>query len=243
MLRRLVTLLALLLPTAALAETALVAVAANFATTVSRLAGDYAAASGDTVEVTTGSTGKLYAQIAAGAPFDAMLSADEATPERLAGEGHGTPVPYANGLLALWVPGALPGADPARTLAGGAVRHVAIANPDLAPYGRAAVAAIGAMGLGTVLQDRIVIGENVGQAHAMVASGAAEAGFVAASALDGAAKGLVWIVAPNLYPPIRQDAILLSHGKGNAAAEGFLAYLVSPAARRTIAAAGYGLPQ
>ena len=240
MIRIIAALACLAAPGLAHAETALAAVAANFAQTAQSLADAYEAETGDTISITTGSTGKLYAQIGSGAPYDLLLAADEETPLRLAADGHGVAVPYALGRLVLWVPGAEAGADGKAALE--AARHVAIANPDLAPYGKAAMAAIEGMGLTAALKDRIVMGENVGQAFAMVRSGAADAGLVAASATIDGTAGLVWTVPPTLYPEIRQDAVLLTHGTGNAAAQGFIVYLTSEAAQAIIAKAGYGLP-
>jgi molybdate transport system substrate-binding protein len=241
---RLIALAALLLPTPARAETATVAVATNFAETAEDLAAAYGKESGHSVVPTAGATGKLFAQIRAGAPFDALLSADQATPDRIATEGLGDPasrVTYAVGVLALWsADGTRDLSDPGAALA--AATHVAVANPDLAPYGKAAAETIAALGLTEALAAKLVTGGNIGQAHALAASGAADLGFVAASALAATPGGAVWIVPDDLHSPLLQDAILLGHGAGNAAAEGFLAYLRSDEARDIIAAAGYGLP-
>ncbi|MDN5787385.1 molybdate ABC transporter substrate-binding protein [Pseudorhodobacter sp.] len=232
----------LLLTIPAQADTALAAVAANFAGAATELATAYKADTGHDVQITTGSTGKLYAQITQGAPFDLLLSADASTPERLAAEGHGPAFPYAFGVLTLWAPGMAPDRDPTVTLQDVAVRHIAIANPELAPYGAATIAALKAMGFYNAIAGKIVMGQNIGQAFAMVESGAAEAGFIARSALPADAKGLIWNVSPDLYPAIRQDAILLQHGNDNPAAKGFLSYLVTPAAQAIIARYGYALP-
>lgn len=239
MLRLSALLLCLALP--ARAETALAAVAANFADAAQTLAAQFQAKTGHQVQITTGSTGKLHAQITQGAPFDLLLSADVATPARLHTDGHGQPVPYAIGILTLWAPNMPAGADPTVTLQSDQIRHIAIANPDLAPYGHATIAALTAMGFLAAIQDKIVMGQNIGQTFALVDSGAAEAGFVARSALMDP-KGFVWDVTPSLYPPIQQDAILLKHGTNNPAASGFLAYLTTPAARAIIAQSGYALP-
>jgi len=230
------------LPKTALAETALAAVAANFATAAQTLATQFQANTGHLVQITTGSTGKLYAQITQGAPYDLMLSADAATPARLHTDGHGQPQPYAIGILTLWAPTLPPETDPALALQSDQTRHIAIANPDLAPYGQATIAALTAMGITDALRDKIVMGQNIGQTFALVESGAAEAGFVARAALPPTPKGHVWDVTPNLYPPIQQDAILLIHGADNPAARAFLDYLATPAARAIIARSGYGLP-
>lgn len=224
------------------AETALAAVAANFADTAKTLALQFNTNSGHEIEITTGATGKLYAQINQGAPFDLLLSADVETPAKLTADGHGKPFAYALGKLTLWMPVAAADSTPTAALQNPATRHIAIANPNLAPYGKASLAAISAMGLSTTISDKIVMGQNIGQAFALVKSGAADAGFIAHSALPTNAKGLVWAVTPSFYPAIRQDAILLKHGAQNAAAYGFLGYLSSPEARAIIAQKGYGLP-
>jgi molybdate transport system substrate-binding protein len=224
------------------ADTALAAVAANFAQTATQLAKQFQSETGQHIDITTGSTGKLYAQITQGAPFDLLLSADSDIPARLHVVGHGQPQPYAIGILTLWAPNMPADQDPTGMLQSDGIRHIAIANPDLAPYGQATVAALKAMGFYDSIADKIVMGQNIGQTFAMVESGAAEAGFIARSALPSNPKGYVWDVTPSLHPPIQQDAILLQHGHDNPAATGFLAYLTSPNARQIIAQNGYGLP-
>lgn len=227
----------------ALADSATLAVATNFAPTAERLAAEFAKATGHDITVTGGATGKLYAQIGAGAPFDAFLSADQKTAEKLVTDGlaiTGSRFTYATGQLALW------SADPARDLSDPkaalrAATHVAIANPDLAPYGKAAMEAIETLGFTADLQSKIVTGENIGQAQTMVASGAADLGFVAASALVGKDEGAAWPVPAGSHAPLRQDAVLLTRGAENAAAKEFLAYLAGPEAQKIIADAGYGV--
>ena len=223
----------------ALAEDALVAVATNFRPVAEALAVAYAVESGDTIEISAGATAKLAQQIGAGAPFDAFLSADTATPSRLAEAGQAdaaSQFTYATGRLALWTAtGGADLSDPAAALR--AARHVAIANPEVAPYGKAAMQVIGHMDVSGI-ETRLVTGENIGQAQTLVASGAAEIGFVAASGLVGAG-GTSWLVPQEDHDPIRQDAILLTHGAGNSAAVGFLAYLKSDLARPVIESFGY----
>lgn len=234
-------------PAAARADTALVAVAANFAETADALLPAFRDATGHDLEITTGSTGKLYAQIVAGAPFDVLLSADAATPARLLDEGRavaGSGFTYAVGRLTLW------SADPARiggdgraALADPGLRFVAIANPDLAPYGIAAREALQSLGLWEALQPKIVMGQNIGQTHAMVATGAAEIGFVALSAVlspRAGTEGSHWNVPQAMYAPIRQDAVLLAPGADNAAARAFLEFLRGPEAAAVIDRFGYG---
>ena len=236
-----------LAPVTLRAETALAAISANFADAAEALLPLFRDATGHDLTLTTGSTGKLHAQIAAGAPFDVMLSADAETPAALMAAGHalaGSAFTYATGRLALW------SADPARVGADGRaaltapdLRFVAIANPDLAPYGAAARETLQAIGLWQTLQSRIVMGQNVGQATSMVASGAAELGFVALSAVRSPRArnaGSHWTVPADHHAPIRQDAVLLAHGADNAAARAFLDFLRSAEAAEVIARFGYG---
>ena len=154
-------------PGAASADEALVAVAANFAAAADTLKAEFERTTGHTLVVTTGSTGKLYAQIVAGAPFEVLLSADAKTPLRLEEEGHavaGTRFTYATGKLTLWSADAdRIGADGKAVLGDPALRFVAIANPDLAPYGVAARELLMAMGMWEQLQSKIVMGQNIGQ--------------------------------------------------------------------------------
>ncbi|MCV2864905.1 molybdate ABC transporter substrate-binding protein [Albidovulum sediminicola] len=225
------------------AETATVAVATNFLNVAQALGAAYATVSGQEIVLVGGATGKLAAQISNGAPFDLFLSADAAAPERLIAAGLAeaeSRVTYATGDLVLWAPDTNLPAEPAAILA--AARHVAIANPDLAPYGLAAAQAIDALGLAPLVAGKLVQGENIGQTFALVHTGAADAGFVAASATHPVAPaGTLWPVPDTLHDPIRQDAVLLAHGADNAAATGFLEYLASAEAKAVITAAGYGV--
>jgi molybdate transport system substrate-binding protein len=239
-------LLTLSLTGPAAAAEAVVAVAANFAEVAERLEKDFEGASGHRLSLVAGSTGKLYAQISNGAPFDAFLSADQETPARLEKEGQavaGSRFTYATGRLTLWspVPGRI-GKDGAATLREGKFRNLAIANPELAPYGAAAKQALEKLGLWERFQDRIVKGETIGQAYAMVASGNAELGFVALSYVlspRSETKGSRWDVPGDLYAPLHQDAVLLARGAANPAARGFLDFLSSAKAKALIASYGY----
>lgn len=236
------------LSTAAKAEDTLVAVAANFAEAAEELAPLFEKTTGHRLVTTTGSTGKLYAQIKNGAPFQVLLSADAKTPAKLAAEKAavaGTSFTYATGKLALWSsePGRV-GVDGAKALEAGDFRHIAIANPALAPYGVAARETLQSLGLWEKLAARIVMGENIGQIHAMVSTGNAELGFVALSAIENPhadGKGSYWVVPQAFFTPIRQDAILLNPGADNAAAKAFLAFLKSAEARAVIKRYGYGI--
>ncbi|MEX2455039.1 MAG: molybdate ABC transporter substrate-binding protein, partial [Rhodospirillaceae bacterium] len=220
----------------------------NFAEVIEELTPVFERETGHRLQATTGSTGKLYAQIRAGAPFRLLLSADAGTPERLEAEGAGvtgTRFTYAIGRLTLWSsdPGRISG-DGKTALTAGDVRHIAIANPDLAPYGIAARQVLQGLGLWDSLQVRIVMGQNIGQTHSMVATGNAQLGFVALSAVlspRAPAQGSRWDVPPELFAPIRQDAILLKAGAENEAARAFLDFLKSAQAREIIERYGYGV--
>ncbi|WP_287066892.1 molybdate ABC transporter substrate-binding protein [Ramlibacter sp.] len=224
------------------------AVAANFAAPMARIAQAFTAATGHAVRITPGATGKFRAQVQAGAPFDVLLAADEQTPRFLEAQGlavPGTRFTYALGRLALW--SATPGLVDAQgaVLATGRFRHLAIANPRLAPYGEAAMQVLHARGLEAALADRLVVGESIAQAFQFVASGNAELGFVALSQVSVPGKpagGSLWPVPADLHAPIRQDAVLLQPGAANPAARALLDWLRGPSARAEIQAWGYGLP-
>lgn len=233
--------------TPAFAEQTLVAVAANFTAVAERLVEDFEAVAEHEVTLTSGSTGKLYAQIRHGAPYDLFLAADQERPQRLLDEGlvaENGRFTYARGRLVVWGEAleAAMGADWSGPLEGPQVRKVALANPDLAPYGAAAREALEAKELWTALQPRLVFGENVGQAFSMVASGNAQLGLVARSSVIafGGPKGR--LVPESVHTPIRQDAVLLRRAEANAAARAFFEFLRSPAARRRLLESGYDPP-
>ena len=226
--------------------TARLAVAANFADAARQLGKAYAKQSGHRIEVSSASTGKLYAQIHNGAPFDVLLSADATTPRRLTEEGladAATLQDYAVGRLVLWSrdPGLV--TDGEALLRKGHIDRLAIANPDLAPYGAAARETLNYLRRWSELQPKLVLGENVGQAAQFVTSGAAPLGLLPRSLVMAAGKhgklGSGWEVPANWHSPIVQSAVLLQHGARNPAARGFLKYLQSPAAQKQIHALGY----
>jgi len=227
-------------------EETLVAVATNFAETGRRLEADFEAMTGYDVTLTTGSTGHIYAQIRNGAPFDLFLSADQARPQRLEQAGQavaGSGFTYAIGLLVLWADdGSSIGME---TLKKDQFRRLAMANPDVAPYGRAAYETIEVLGLESVLAPKIVMGENVGQTYGLVATGNADLGFVAQSTVlssDRHAEGSYWVVPQDFYMPIRQDAVLLTRAQDNEAAKAFMAYLKSEKAKAVMRHYGYRQP-
>lgn len=222
-----------------------VAVASNFAQPMARIGEAFTAATGHSLKLSTGSTGKFYSQIVAGAPFEVLLAADDETPVRLVKESHavaGTAFTYAIGKLALW--SATPGLvdDKGEVLASGKFKHIAIANPKLAPYGAAAFEVLKARGLSDALAPKVVLGETIAQTYQFVATGNAEIGFVALAqvAVPGKSmQGSYWLVPAQLHSEIRQDAVLLKPGEKNPAAAALLAYLKSEPARQVIAAFGY----
>ena len=232
------------------AETATIAVAANFVETLHALVRDFEATSPHRLRVSVGSTGALYAQVRNGAPFDVMLAADQTRPMRLVEEGYavqGSRFTYAVGQLVLWSADAdfvkeLNG-ELATDLAANPADRIAIANPELAPYGLAAKQAMQALGIWPEVAKRVVMGANVGQAHTMVATGNAKAGFIALSYLrsgDGPVQGSYWKVPSMLHDPILQDGVVLKRGESNDAAKAFVAWLASDAARDTLVRYGYG---
>ena len=233
---------------AARADEVVVAVAANFAGPMVVLAEGFAVATGHRVKTTVGSTGKFYSQIVAGAPFEVLLAADDETPQKLVNDGRavaGSQFSYAIGQLALW--SAQPGFvdDQGAVLASGRFAWLAIANPKLAPYGRAARQVLAARGLEQALAPRLVTAESIAQAYQFIATGNAELGFVALSQVAVPGKpllGSVWRVPTTLYGEIRQDAVLLKLGEHRPAAAALLAYLKTAPARAVIRSYGYGLP-
>jgi molybdate transport system substrate-binding protein len=224
-----------------------VAVAANFTKPMRKLAADFERRSGHHAQLSFGATGKFYAQIHNGAPFEVLLAADDDTPARLAREGkalEASRFTYAIGRLVLW--SAKPGYVDAdgKVLGAPDLAHLAVANPKTAPYGAAAVEVLKALGQYERLQGRLVFGENIAQAYQFAATGNAQAAFVAWSQVyeDGKlAAGSAWTVPARLHAPIRQDAILLEQGKANPAAVALLKYLRSDAARALIRQSGYDL--
>ena len=222
-----------------------VAVAANFTAPMQKIAEAFAKDTGYKAVLAFGATGKFYAQIRNGAPFQVLLAADNETPAKLEKEGFavaGTRFTYATGRLVLW--SAQPGVvddkgDVLRTSQDG---KVALADPKLAPYGAAAIETMTRLGLLEQLQPRFVQGENIAQAYQFVATGNAPMGFIALSQVmvDGRiAKGSGWVIPANLHAPILQDAVLLNPGKDNPAALALTRYLRSEKARTIILSHGY----
>lgn len=232
---------------AARADEVQVGVAANFTAPAKQIAVDFEKDTGHKAVFAFGATGKFYAQIKNGAPFEVLLAADDTTPAKLETEGAAVPgsrFTYATGKLVLW--SAKPGFvdDQGKVLEKGDFKHLAIANPKTAPYGAAAVETLTALKLLDAIQPKFVQGENIAQTHQFVLSGNAQLGFVALSqVIDNGqiSAGSAWVVPAELHQPIHQDAVLLNAGKGKAAAEAWLDYLKGVKARAVIKAFGYDI--
>lgn len=226
------------------AGTTQVAVAANFTDAAKAIGAAFTAETGHEAVFSFGSTGQLYTQITQGAPFDALLSADDIRPAKAVADGlgeAGTVFTYAIGQLALW--SAEPGlVDGPEALQDPDLTRIAIANPKTAPYGAAAVQAMQKLGVYDSLLPKIVQGDSITQTFQFVATRNAEIGFVALSQVVGRTDGSLWLVDPSLYDPIRQDAVLLGHGAGNPAARAFLDFLKGETASGIIAGFGYARP-
>ncbi|WP_153145878.1 molybdate ABC transporter substrate-binding protein [Dechloromonas sp. H13] len=226
-----------------------VAVAANFTGPMQVIAPLFERDTGHKAVLSYGATGKFYAQVVNGAPFEVLLAADDETPARLVREGHGvagSAFTYAIGTLVLW--SANPDLVDARgeILKKGGFRHLAIANPKTAPYGAAALQAMGKLGVAESLKPLFVQGENISQTQQFVATGAAELGFIAYSQVIKNGRigtGSGWIVPGQLHEPIRQDAVILAKGRDKVAALALMAYLKGDKAKGVIRSFGYELPQ
>lgn len=229
----------------ATAEEIQVAVASNFKDPMRPIIRNFEAKTNHKVILIIGSTGKLYAQIKNGAPFDIFFAADVERPKLLEQEGlaaPGTRVTYAYGKLVLWSLNKHYSKPLEQFLQGGEFHYLAIANPKLAPYGQAARDVLDSMQLWERFRDRIVRGENIGQTFQFVKSGNAELGFVAYSqikSINREFEGAVWQVPNTLYTPIEQQAVLL---KPNQAALALLRYVRSAEAVNIIHQFGYDTP-
>jgi molybdate transport system substrate-binding protein len=224
-----------------------VAVASNFTAPMQRIAAEFEKDTGNKAVLAFGATGKFYAQINNGAPFEVLLAADDDTPARLDAEHKtvpGTRFTYATGKLVLWSAKAGYVDGRGQVLDGASYTHLAIANPKAAPYGAAAVETLRKLHVWEQVQAKLVQGENIGQAFQFVSTGNAPLGFVALSQVwrDGAfTSGSGWIVPDNLHSPIRQDAVILAKGAANPAARALELYLKSDKAKSIIRAFGYAI--
>ena len=223
-----------------------VAVAANFAAPMQKIAKSFEQTSGHKVLLSFGSTGNLYAQIKNGAPFQMFLSADDETPAKLEQEGLGvaaTRFVYATGKLVLWSSQPNLVDDQGNILKTQRFQHLAIANPKLAPYGAAAVEALSKLGVLQEVKPKFVQGENIAQTYQFVASGNGTFGFRGAFTSHGGGQNSqwfsAWVVPAHLHAPLRQEAIVLQKGKDNAAVGALFNHLRSDNAKQVMRAYGY----
>jgi molybdate transport system substrate-binding protein len=231
------------------AASTLVAVAANFSKPMTEIAAEFKKDTGHSAKLSFGSTGKFVSQLEHGGPFEVLLSADEKAPQRLVESGlavANSQFTYAIGRLVLW--SAKPGYvdDQGKILTAGGFKHIALADPKLAPYGVAAVEVLKKQGLFEKLQPLFVQGENIAQTFQFVSTGNAPLGFIALSQVienGKIAKGSGWIIPRDYYAPIRQDAVLMKKGAENPAAPALLDYLKSAPALAIIEKYGYDLPK
>lgn len=241
-----VLLLALSLPPKLVrAETVRLAVAANFTGVTNQLVPLYEKTSGNTLKVSFGSTGKLYAQIVHGAPFDLFLAADQARPKRLVKEGvaiESSRFTYARGRLMLWSSDVDRFKDGESYLRSGNFRKLATANPKTAPYGLAAQQLLQHLGIAQTLSAKLVLGDSIAQTFQFTATGNAQLGLVAASQVKRwSQRGSQWLIPDSYYQPIAQQAVLLKKGESNLAASHFLQFLKSPTAQSIIRDYGYAV--
>lgn len=220
-----------------------VAVATNFVGAMNALVARFEATSGHTVLVSSGSTGGHYAQIKNGAPFEAFFAADTERPRLLESEGvtvPGSRFLYAVGRVALWSARTHYVDADGKVLETGDFLHLAIANPELAPYGAAAREVLMARGVWDRIQPRLVTGQDIGQTYSFVQTGNAELGFVAWAQLKrpGARiEGSYWLVSDTLHRPIEQEAVLL---RDVSAARALIEFVKGPEGREIIRSHGYG---
>lgn len=216
-----------------------VAVATNFRLTTTALVQAYMQQSQHQVTIISGSTGKLYAQILHGAPFDLFLSADQTRPLQLVESGLAVAESrktYAYGRLVLLGNQTVN----LNSLTQGDFHHLAIANPKLAPYGVAAMQTLDYLGLSHQAQSKLVLGDSVGQAYAMVVTGNADLGLVAKSVVRVEDQANTWPIPISYHQPILQDLVMLTAGADNDAAQGFAAFVLSCDGQAVIEAFGYG---
>ncbi|HLZ40050.1 MAG TPA: molybdate ABC transporter substrate-binding protein [Candidatus Sulfotelmatobacter sp.] len=229
-----------------------IAAAADLNPALKEIGNAYEKKTGEKILISFGSSGALAQQIRNGGPYDAFFSADMDYPQQLikSGEADANNLSqYAIGKLVLWVPADSPldlEHQGIKALLDSSVKKIAIANPQQAPYGRAAIAALKHAGLYDQLADKFVVGENVSQAAQFVESGNAQAGFIAlahALAPQVQSKGKYWEVPPGDYPPLDQGVVVLARSQYKTEAAAFVAYLKTKEAADMLHKYGFTAPQ
>ena len=235
-----------------------VAAASDLTAALAKLSSAFEKESGIRLNISLGSSGNFFAQIENGAPFDVFLSADKSYPEKLQESAltePGTLFTYARGKLVLWIPANSPlhfAADgnevltgDLNSLSGPSVQRIAIANPEHAPYGRAAEAVLRHYGIYDRLRPRLVLGENISQTAQFGQSGNAQAAFIAmaiAVTPEMKGNGHFFVLPQESYPPLDQAAVVLRSSQNKAEAQGFLKFLESAQARRILSEFGFEVP-
>jgi molybdate transport system substrate-binding protein len=230
--------------------TVTVAAAADLIYAMNEITVNFQKATGCEVRVSAGSSGNFLTQIENGAPFDVFFSADIEYPEKLAAEGLAAPgstYAYAVGRIVLWVrnDSSLDLSKGLSALHDRSIRKLAIANPQHAPYGRAAEEALRKSGVYDAIKDRLVLGENIAQAAQFVQSGNADAGILALSLAISPGfsnQGRYWTIPETLHAPIRQGAVILRGSKNPEGAQALLAYIKTRAATALLAQYGFVPP-
>lgn len=230
----------------AMADELQVAAAANFTSALKRISTSFSQESGHKLMISYGSTGKLYAQIINGAPFEVFLSADQEYPKKIVNKKMGfneSIYTYAIGKLVLWSPKENVVDSRGELLTKMNYKHLSISNPKLSPYGKAAQEVLEKKLGWKKVEGLLVFGENINQAHQFINSGSAELGFVSLSQIivNGKIQGSYWVVPKQLYSPIKQDVVILEKGKNSQAAQDFLKFLKSDKAKAIIKEFGYDL--
>ena len=240
--------LILLMPTLVTAAEVKIAVASNFLSTIRIIKTEFEKATGHKILLSSASTGKLYAQISHGAPFEIFLAADTVRPKMAEDNGlavSGSRYAYASGRLTLWsASGSMKGKDCLEYLKNGQFRRLAIANPKTAPYGEAAKQALKKMGLWKDVKAKLVRGENIGQTFQYANTRNAELGLIALSqALDpkNTTTTCRWDVPVDYYHSLEQELVVLKKGEGNPVVSAFIDFLKTDKVKKIIADNGYGV--
>jgi molybdate transport system substrate-binding protein len=228
-----------------------IAAAADLQFAFPDVAARFQKATGHKVNLVFGSSGNFFAQIQNGAPFDLFFSADVSYPQKLEAASltePGTFYPYATGRIVLWVPSQskLDLSQDLRVLLDPRVKKIAIANPQHAPYGRAAVAALQHEGIYGQVAEKLVLGENISQTASFVVSGSTDAGILALSlalAPSMRERGRYQEIPSSDYPAIEQAAVILRSSRHKELARQFLAYLGTPQIRNLMKSYGFSVPQ
>lgn len=234
----------LLIPAISFGQTLKVATAANLQSVIKILGANFTRKTGVVIESIVGSSGNLSTQVSNGAPFDVFLSADMEFPQKLYSTGFALkkPVAYAKGSLIICSTKDIEFDNWERMLLTPAVKKVAIANPTIAPYGKAATEALKVKGILSEIQSKLVTGESISQVNTYITTGSVDVGFTTQALvkdIEGKQKIYWKAIDPKLYSPIEQGIVILKHGAGNPNAEKFYQFILSADAKRIFKEYGY----